>query len=155
MSLNHANPPSPVRRDSGGGEPAGWPKPGSCWLYPRSSSPLLSNGRCTARMHAAVAGDLALTSSASWRVSTRPERASSSSTRSRTQIGRRWLPYRVRPNIRRHVRQLWRYIEADECLPFPVVMAAIHVPMTPSGSQAAEVEAGFAEEGISVVWGDG
>lgn len=64
----------------------------------------------------------------------------------------RMAPHRVRPNIRRFVRQIWRYIEADEMAEFPIAMAAIHFSRRPADARAAEVEKAFAEEGITVVW---
>jgi hypothetical protein len=65
----------------------------------------------------------------------------------------RMAAHRVRPNVLRYARQLWRYIDADESAAFPVVMAAIHFPARPAADRAAEIEAIFEEAGISVVWG--
>lgn len=62
-------------------------------------------------------------------------------------------PYRVRPNALRHVRQLWRYIEAE--LEEGDVLPAIIYPRTPkTPGRKDEIEEILQEMGIQVVWRD-
>lgn len=67
-------------------------------------------------------------------------------------------PDRIRPNALRHVRQIWRYIEAElvhgqEHLDFEGVLPAIvysREPRTPGRKE--EVEGILKERGVQVVW---
>ena len=62
-------------------------------------------------------------------------------------------PHRIRPNALRHVRQLWRYIEA-ELSPQDVIPAIVYpeVPQTPGRKE--EIEHIMDEHWIQVVWRD-
>jgi hypothetical protein len=62
-------------------------------------------------------------------------------------------PHRVRPNALRHVRQVWRYIEAYVS-PRDVIPALVY-PSTPKISgRKEEIEAILDENSIAAVWRD-
>lgn len=62
-------------------------------------------------------------------------------------------PYRVRPNVMRHARQLWRYIEAT--LQDQSALPAIIYPQSPrTVGRREEVETLLNEQLIQVVWRD-
>lgn len=62
-------------------------------------------------------------------------------------------PYRVRPNVMRHARQLWRYIEAT--LQDQPALPAIIYPQSPrTVGRREEVETLLNEQLIQVVWRD-
>lgn len=62
-------------------------------------------------------------------------------------------PYRVRPNVMRHARQLWRYIEAT--LQDQPALPAIIYPKSPrTVGRREEVETLLNEQLIQVVWRD-
>jgi len=62
-------------------------------------------------------------------------------------------PHRVRPNALRHVRQVWRYIEAYVS-PREVIPALVYpsTPKTPGRKE--EIEAILDEHSIAAVWRD-
>jgi hypothetical protein len=62
-------------------------------------------------------------------------------------------PYRIRPNVLRHARQLWRYIEA-EIIKQPVIPAIIY-PVSPKiPTRKQDIESILNERFIQVVWRD-
>jgi len=62
-------------------------------------------------------------------------------------------PDAVRRNVKRQVRQLWRYIESQESL--DGICPGIVFPKRPKDAQRLRlIEELFEEEGISVVWED-
>jgi hypothetical protein len=62
-------------------------------------------------------------------------------------------PHRVRPNVLRHARQIWRYIEAE--LETADVLPAIIYPKTPeTPGRKEQIEAILHEKWIQVVWRD-
>ena len=62
-------------------------------------------------------------------------------------------PHRVRPNALRHVRQIWRYIEAE--LTQQEVIPAIVYPATPkTPGRKNEIGRIMDEHWIQVVWRD-
>lgn len=63
----------------------------------------------------------------------------------------RMAPHRIRPNVLRHARQLWRYIEAE--LIEQSVVPAIVYPCEPEApGRKEEIEAILNERLIQVVW---
>jgi hypothetical protein len=61
--------------------------------------------------------------------------------------------YRIRPNVLRHARQLWRYIEAE--MAYRPVIPAIIYPVSPKRqARKREIENILHERFIQVVWRD-
>lgn len=64
-------------------------------------------------------------------------------------------PANVRRNIRRHIRQIWRYITAQVDLEDRIVSAGVIYPRMPQDPRVMEViESRCEAEGIQVVWHD-
>jgi hypothetical protein len=64
------------------------------------------------------------------------------------------LPHRVRPNVLRHARQIWRYIEAELLKPEVkgVHPALVYMAEPKTPGRKEEIETVLNERGIQVVW---
>jgi len=60
---------------------------------------------------------------------------------------------RVRPNVLRHARQLWRYVETELDVVHHDVLPGIIYPVAPkTPGRKEEIETVLEEQGIQVVW---
>jgi hypothetical protein len=66
----------------------------------------------------------------------------------------RMAPHRVGPNIRRYVRQVWRYIEAVMEEGKDVSPGIVFAHMPKDAGLKRRIEEAFEEECITIVWAD-
>lgn len=64
----------------------------------------------------------------------------------------RMKPHRVRPNLRRHLRQVFRYVDAEVAAGRDVCPGIIYARAPCATARRREVETFFRENGVQLVW---